>query len=361
MNKTSAVALLLLLGVALAGSALENNDFHITVWDNPKLLKQGGNTVKISIEVDARKAQTAYGVTVRFTPPHALSSGETEKTISEAITPTAYQSAYWEIGATQLGTYDLSNAFEVVSWDDSVELDADKLPETTNEKTVTISGQTDGATYCEEHNYSGFWGEPENCQVRIFLNAEEAGWAAKDGSFSFEHGLEEGENQIIIGAMDPGGNTNETTEVTMYTPPWEQKHGTTLLLVGGVLIAGALAFVLKRVHEMKQIEENVKTIIDGAIAKAQLGDLLEAEKQVFDTYQQGKGLRSLILQLTPLWKKIIELTPDLNSLTGEETEGEITAVLMDANPNMRTLTSGVRFMIVKQYISLVKKRGKGKQ
>jgi len=281
----TALLLVLLLSTVIAASALEKSDLTVVPESNPLYLETGENGISVIVSVNPQRTEAVYGVSLKFVPISGISSSETEKTLPEAVTADYEGITGWTITAIQAGTYDLSGAFEVVSWDDSVSLEMDELPGVSGEKVVTISGWTDAAKYCEEHNYSGFWGERENCQVKITAGDEEY-WAERSGVFSFEHELSKGGNRLDLRAMDPGGNTNEAVVMIEYVPTImdtlkEQIIPVVIVLV--VFIAGIIGFFVlwKGKREAKGI---AKEVTERALAEFSLDELHERQRKLFQEH-----------------------------------------------------------------------------
>ncbi|MFC2174665.1 hypothetical protein ACFLQ2_02235 [archaeon] len=275
--------LILLISTVLAASALEKSDFSYGVKDNPVELTENHQFVVVDVKLDARVGVNAFDVVSQFKSLNSVQAKAETITVDSLVAETGAE-VLWELKATQPGEYDLSNAFEVVSWDDSVALDVDKLPAESGEQTITISGWTDAATVCERHNFVGFWGERENCQVKITVGNGEY-WAERSGVFTFEHELKEGENEVTITARDPGGNTEEKTVVIAYVPSAGDvaKENVIPIVVGIIaVIAMAGLFVLWR---SKQQSKKVATeITEKALADFSLDELHEKQRKLFEEH-----------------------------------------------------------------------------
>ena len=355
MSMKRALLLLLFLGMVLAGSALEIGDLNHVVGYNPIFIEETPTDVQIMVNVNPSKGVYAYNLTMSLynLPPGITVIGDATKTFQSVMD----MRQTWTVTATEPDTYDFADAFKVVSWDNAVTLEVDKQYEETGEKITTIRGWTDSDALCEKHNRSGsFWGDENNCQVRI--NAEVCNvdkLAESSGVFSFECDLKEGNNTIEIKATDPGENTAETTVYRYYEKPFFEKYGAMLIGVGVLMFLGGLVFVLKRMKDsQEQLVEETKQIVDEALAKEKLEDLLAAEKHLLKIYIQSLGgATGVIKQLIPIWEKIIEQD---QRLWDAPIMDDYSALVLEANPYLKTVPPGVWYIVREQYNRLMRGR-----
>lgn len=211
--------LVLFLSAALAGSALTNDDFTYFIMGGEPQLSAPNKTITLQVNLAAKTGLSAFDLVVR---PSNLPQGVKvfpASSVIDFLKSGGRAEIKWQANAVVDGTYDLSNAFEVVGWDDSVKLELDAVPETVSEPTLMLRGWTDPAMLCEKHNYTGFWAEQANCQVKLTVAGEDH-WAERSGAFMIDVDmpLKDGENRIDITAVDPGGNTAEKTVLVTYVP-----------------------------------------------------------------------------------------------------------------------------------------------
>ncbi len=269
--------LVLLLGMALAGSALGKEALVCTPLQKELALELPQQEISCLLMLDPRATAGAFNVSVVSRLPSGLLAQGGDIRVVDYLGPAEKAKMAWLVSG-EPGTYDLSNAFEVVSWDDSVSLQLDPIPEETSESTVTIRGWTDAATLCEKHNYTGFWGKRENCQVKLTVNGKDY-WAERSGAFAIEYSLEKGENRIDITAMDPGGNTAEKVVMVSYSPPAGELLRENIVPV----VAGTAAVLLLVVVGLYwRSKKGVKELV----GEASLESLRERQARLFAEYAQ---------------------------------------------------------------------------
>ncbi len=301
-----ALLLVLLFSIAIAGSALEKNDFSYLIENNPRSLDVEYSKVNLALRLEPKVKNPAFNVTLKLKNTLETQSKEETKSIP-SLKLMHNVIIEWQLKATEAGTYDLSNAFEVVSWDDSVSLQVDAYPENSNQKIITISGWTDTATLCEKHNYSGFWGEQENCQVKLTANGKEY-WAERSGVYSFTYELEKGENRIDLHAMDPGGNTNEQVLMITYTPSiMNTMQEYIVWILGIVIVLGIIAAILISKFVLNKSEQ----IATKTYEEHSLDELKEKQTKMFQTLiinssKAGGFHKQTALELIELFKTIIK-------------------------------------------------------
>jgi len=277
---------LLLLSSAFAASALNESNFGVEPKVNPIVFQSDGLNRDVTFLVSLVKVDfRAFNVSVRaVNPPEGVQLASADAIVIEDIvkgdsdTPVTLS-----FTADTQGSYDFSGSLDVVSWDDSVSLSVDPMGEDVSARKLAVSGTTDAAALCASHKFKGIWAEQENCNVRITINNEEPFYADEEGHFSREIELKEGVNDIRVLAMDPGGNTEETTFSVTFTP-----SATTLaeenivLVVSGVLalvvIIGGLLWLRSRSTQKQaeiaefqanQAQLSAQAAKDTAITKAQ--------------------------------------------------------------------------------------------
>jgi hypothetical protein len=213
------LSVLLLVSAALAASALTKEDLIIVASSSQRIL-QTPTDVRATVTPNVSKAFPAFNITLSAAklPPGVQLQTPAVQTFNGKATVEFPAVFTWKATSQTDTTYDLSAAFEVLSWDDRVALSLDPLPEKTDKKAVKIAGTTDSAALCAEHEYKGEFSKPENCQVRIFVNDKELGFATRAGTFEFDYELVAGTNRLAVKAVDPGGNSEETVRTVEYSP-----------------------------------------------------------------------------------------------------------------------------------------------
>ncbi len=251
--------LCLLLSTALAASALSVDDFELKPTPNPITFSEGQERT-VSVRIDLLNPQyNAFNVSVEIgSVPDGLELlSEDIVTVDGLVNVGFYGIVEFVLNANNANTFDLSNAFEVASWDDSVSLNLDSISEEVTDRSLTISGTTDSAALCAAHNYRGVWNEEKNCNVAITVNGQEMGYADKEGYFKFNIDLEEGNNEIIIKAMDPGGNSVEETHPVRFTQSIVNRVKDYIVYIGGFFALVFAVIIFRIIRRAKSVEKHV--------------------------------------------------------------------------------------------------------
>jgi len=98
-----ALLLVMLLGMALAGSALTKDDFSYTVKNNPVPLSEKDSLVQVIFNLDQHAPVNAFNITARFVAPTGIESKEAIKGI-DVLKPNLQKETSWQIKADKAGT-----------------------------------------------------------------------------------------------------------------------------------------------------------------------------------------------------------------------------------------------------------------
>ncbi|MCD6522504.1 MAG: hypothetical protein J7K68_02040 [Candidatus Diapherotrites archaeon] len=249
------LCLILLLSLVYAGSALSVDDFEILIENGPHKVISG-QSIQVITHVHLNKDVDAYNITIGFISD-VLTAEPKTRTIDKLDKDTS--KITWVLYGPD-GTYDLSNAFKIISWDNSVKLELNMSNETKDPKPI-LSLITDPADLCEKHKFKGFWGEDENCFVKVYVNDTFQGFADENGVY--EETLKNlelipGENVLVIRVEDPGKNTAEGKVVVVYKPPLISmlKEYLVYIVLGFIVllfVVGAIVFVEMKKKEKEHI------------------------------------------------------------------------------------------------------------
>jgi type II secretory pathway pseudopilin PulG len=280
------LVLCLLLSSALAASALNESNFSVGSVPNSWSFPSAGVDTPVVLQVKLVSTNfPAFNVSlgVAEIPSGLKVVSELPLTVEGVVRSSESIEASVVLAASEAGSYDLSNSFKVVSWDDSVSLSVDPVDKGVSARKLTVSGTTDAAALCASHKFKGVWSEQENCNVRITINNEEPFYADEEGHFSRDIELKEGVNDVRVLAMDPGGNTEENSFSVRFTPSITTlAEDNIVLVVSGILalviVSGALFWVrsrsAKKQAEIAEFQANqaqlsAQAAKDTAVAKAQ--------------------------------------------------------------------------------------------
>jgi len=250
------LCLILLLSLVYAGSALSVDDFEIKIKEGPiKSISPSGTSISVYISLATNESARAFNVVLGFVPLPGLKADKNEVEIEKIENK---EKRIWTLYGN--GTYDLSNAFKIISWDNSVKLELNITNETDDPNPI-LSLTTDPADLCKKHKFKGFWGEDENCFTEIFVNSTSQGYANESGSFSKRiEGLtlKKGKNLLVISAVDPGGNVEERNVTIVYNPSVQTYVKENILYIGAfIAIVGALGIFIyiktKRSSRLKEL------------------------------------------------------------------------------------------------------------
>lgn len=310
MKPTHLAILVLLLTAALAESALTQEDFTINIQE--KIISTKPQDIEARFTLTTKKEVTAFDVKIRIIPPKGVVLDSEPETTFDTLTAKKTKSWIWTVHAEKEALYDFTNAFEIVSWDNTTKLQVN-APQETKNKTITITGTTDPTQeVCIKHEFKGIFSDKALCNTLILINGKEAGYADNNGDFETEHELQEGENTITITAKDPGSNTETQTLTITYTPPTtteksietiKENWQITAAAIGASMVAiSALYFWVKKgLHKTKttvyqDMEQKVQEShqqVEKRLKEQQLKELFEKEKKFILSIQATGGAATL--------------------------------------------------------------------
>lgn len=259
--------LIMLLLPTLSESAVKKEDF---------IIKTSVVPTKIITWVFVREGKPVYNVVLNFSKvPEGIKLKENNTKVIPYIPSKGIKKIIWKAVVEKNKTYNLTNAFEVVFWDNSVSLTASLVKDntTTNETIATaepeivVYGKTDGEEFCEymkklpgEEN-NPLWDREDVCRVKIIINNEKPFYANSSGFFLGKVKLTKpGINEINVTAVDVGGNTNTVILKVNYTGVQTQLElvdvGLVVLAVVGLIlifavVGGLMFFFIKKPKKKK--------------------------------------------------------------------------------------------------------------
>lgn len=298
------VALLFLLSLATAvtTTAVEKGDFTIQVR---RAVQDVGVSVRsITPEIFLSNGKHVFDAKVQFTPPEGISTNE-NLTKSVYFIDDRPVAVPWKATAEVEKEYDFTDSFEVVSWDDSVELEMTAIPSTIGNRTFKITGKTDDVSFCRFHQFRGKYSLDENCKTKVSINNEEAFFANDEGFFSKEVEFEEGDNFFSITVTDPGDNTNSQEVKIVYDPSLFTKFQDNMafVVIGIVsvvmIIILIVLLIMRRSRKVEQKVETVKMDIETDLEKKEIEKEEQSKKQRLQFLKdRRKQIRAELIELT---------------------------------------------------------------
>lgn len=325
------VLLVALLTPVLAGSAVKKEDFVIRASVVPG---------KINSWVFVKGGKPAYNVTLKFVNvPDGINLREDPVKIIPCIPPAGTEKVVWKAIVDENKSYNLTNAIEVVSWDNSVSLSAFliKNNETTNETIVTnesevlVYGKTDGEEFCEQmkrlpgQENNSLWEREDVCRVKIIINGGEPFYANSSGLFAGKAKLtKHGINEINVTAIDAGGNTNTVILKANYTGAGialTQSEDILLvilalfgLVIAAAVIGGLVFFFIKK--KPRKVEEKKEKVEFAETEKKEV----KPSKPVKELKRKPKTLKELKERKAEIKKRMDELEKKDVLTTSEKEE-----------------------------------------